>query len=83
MPSRQMSDLDRAAAAYLRARSGVLNINQKELAERAGIPASTVHRYWNGVRSMSLGDLKLLISALDDTMADALSEIERLSIELQ
>lgn len=83
MPARQMSDLDRAAAAYLRARAGVLNINQKELAARADIPHSTVHRYWKGERSMSLGDLKSLISALDDTMPNALSEIERLSIELQ
>lgn len=82
MPARQMSDLDRAASAYLRARAGVKDIRQKDLAERAGIPASTFHRYWKGTRSMSLGDLKALITALGDDMTDALGEIERLRIEL-
>jgi transcriptional regulator with XRE-family HTH domain len=78
-----MSDLDRAASAYLRARAGLLGVSQKEIAERADIPQSTLNRYWKGSRSMSLGDLKALITALDDDLANALGEIDRLRIELQ
>ncbi|WP_295837456.1 helix-turn-helix transcriptional regulator [uncultured Microbacterium sp.] len=81
MPARQLTDLDHAASRYLRTRAADRGITQKELALAADIPPSTFNRYWKGTRSMSLGDLKALISALGDTLDEGLAEIERLLVE--
>ncbi len=78
MASRQLTGLDLAAATYIRTRAAADKLTQTDLAERSGIPKSTLSRYWNGDRSMSLGDLSALINALGDDLADALVKIDGL-----
>ena len=64
MPNRGTSGLDTAVAKRIRVIAAERNMKQAEIADAAGIPRSTFNRYWNGDRSMTLGDLERIFAAL-------------------
>jgi len=53
-------------------------LGQSKTAERAGIPFGTFRRYWDGERSITLGDFAAILSALDVTPEQATKEIWRI-----
>lgn len=53
-----------AVAAQLRAERAANGMTQKELAEKAGLGISSVQRYLNGQRAITLDDLAALSHAL-------------------
>jgi len=72
------SSLDRAVAAYLRERAGLLDVTQAEIADAAGIPRSSFGRYWHGERSMTIGQVEAALAALDTTYSDSQEDIRRI-----
>jgi len=53
-------------------------LGQSKTAERARIPFGTFRRYWDGERSITLGDFAAILSALDVTPEQATKEIWRI-----
>lgn len=70
-----LSALDRAVAARIRMLAARENVKQSALAAAAGIPVSTFNRYWNGTRSMTLGDVERILEALGTTYTQEADEI--------
>lgn len=65
MATRKMSGLDHAAATHIRVLAARRNMKQADVADAAEIPRATFERYWNEKRSMTLGDLERVLTALD------------------
>lgn len=82
MTARPINNLDAAAGAYVRGQAALLGIGAAGVAERTGIPYPSVRRYFNGERSMSVGDFLAMLSALEVTDGRALAEIRRLSTKV-
>lgn len=78
MANRPVQDFDRAVSAYIRATAVKKKLGQAKTAERAGIPFGTFRRYWEGERSITLGDFALILDALDVTPEQATEEIWRI-----
>ena len=78
MPNRETSGLDHAVAKRIRIIAAEQNMKQAEIADAAGIPRSTFNRYWNGDRSMTLGDVERILFALHTSYAQEAEEIQRL-----
>jgi DNA-binding Xre family transcriptional regulator len=78
MATRPVTEFDRAVSAYIRATAAAKKMGQDETAEHAGIHVNTFRRYWRGERSISLSDLRTILSALDVRTDVAVREIERI-----
>lgn len=55
---------DEAIAAILRARLAEIQMSRAELAEASGISAETFRRYFDGTRSVPMGNFLSLVLAL-------------------
>lgn len=75
---KELSALDRAVATRIRMLAAQANLKQSALAALAGIPVSTFNRYWNGTRSMTLGDVERTLEALGTTYSQEADEIRAL-----
>jgi transcriptional regulator with XRE-family HTH domain len=73
-----VTDFDRAVSAYIRGTAGIKKLSQTEMAERTGISFGSFRRYWHGESSITLGDFRLILQALDVTPEQATKEIWRL-----
>lgn len=73
-----MSDLDIAVADYIRQESGHQNITGAQLGKLAGIPYETFKRYFDGTRSMSIGDLSATLDALGVTIETAMIRVRQI-----
>lgn len=78
MATREMSGLDLAAAKHIRVLAAQRNMKQADIADAAEIPRSTFGRYWNGERSMTLGDLERVLTALGTDYKQESEHIEAL-----
>jgi transcriptional regulator with XRE-family HTH domain len=78
--TREVSDLDRAAATHIRVLAAKRNMKQAEVAVAAGIATSTFNRYWNAQTSMTLGDLERVLAALGTSYAEESDEIRALIV---
>lgn len=75
---KNLSALDRAVATRIRMLAARANLKQSMLAAAAGIPVSTFNRYWNGERSMTLGDVERILEALGTSYAQEAESIRAL-----
>lgn len=78
MAYRPVTDFDRAVSAYIRSTAGIKKLTKAKLAERAGISVDTFKRYWSGDRSITLGDFRTILEALEVDPEQAINEIGRI-----
>jgi len=78
MANRPVTDFDRAVSAYIRSTAAKKKVTQTKTAERAEIPFGTFRRYWDGERSITLGDFASILRALEVTPEQATKEIWRI-----
>ena len=80
MATRKMSGLDHAAATHIRVLAARRNMKQSDVADAAGIPRATFGRYWNEERSMTLGDVESVLTALGTSWREEAEDIRALMI---
>lgn len=61
----QAAKADNGFARRLREAAAIKSLNQKQLAEKSGVPAARVNDYWNGPKEASPRNLFALADALD------------------
>ncbi len=83
--ARKPQPMDRAAWAYIKAKSDALELERAELARRAGIPYQTVRGWWDAANppALSLADVGRFLRALGVDGGEAYEEIERLSLTME
>jgi len=57
--------LGAAFAKYIRVRAAQLDMNQADVADKAGMSRQTFNRYWHGQRSPGLDQMQQILRALD------------------
>jgi transcriptional regulator with XRE-family HTH domain len=66
---------------FIRDKLKASGLQQKEAAERAGIPYSSFRRYLQGERAMTVGDFLSLLDVFDVPPGHAITEVRRLEPE--
>ena len=71
------SDIQSAIAVQIKAEMAAKDWKQPELAKRAGIPTSTLHRYLTGERDIPLPAFAEIANALDLTYIELAGRAQR------
>jgi len=71
------TDIQAALVTQVKAEMAALNMKQPELAEKSGIPTSTLHRYLNGSRDIPMPQAIELASALNLSILELVERAQR------
>jgi transcriptional regulator with XRE-family HTH domain len=70
-------DIQAALVTQVKAEMAARDMKQPDLAERAGIPTSTLHRYMKGERDIPMPVAFSMASALDLSLIELFQRAER------
>lgn len=74
----RINDFDLATSAFIRAEAGKKKLSQQEIAARAGMHINTFAPYYNGKRSIGLGDFATILEVLGVDGEYAMREIKHI-----
>jgi transcriptional regulator with XRE-family HTH domain len=75
MTSQRVRDVDAAVSAVLRAEAAAQKMAWPTLAERSGVPNSSLSSYLNDTRAMPLARLDAVATALGLTLEDVMRRV--------